>query len=163
MGPRRESRDAVERRRALSRDPTLVALRYSVASRALMCEHVSCPTCSAGPGRGARDAARHARAEGCDRVVDLLRSGARGRDGRCAPLPAPPRDAEEFRIPIDSTRETHKTPHLLPCRTSEDIAPTCPQDPEPKLHLPEHSPRSDASPVTRSPPRYPPAIIDSLS
>jgi len=55
MGPRRESRDAVERRRALSRDPTLVALRYSVASRALMCEHVSCPTCSAGPGReGAR-------------------------------------------------------------------------------------------------------------
>ena len=59
MGPRRESRDAVERRRALSRDPTLVALRYSAASRALMCEHVSCPTCSAGPrpGRGARDAA----------------------------------------------------------------------------------------------------------
>jgi len=45
MGPRRESRDAVERRRALSRDPTLVALRYSAASRALMCEHVvvSCP------------------------------------------------------------------------------------------------------------------------
>jgi hypothetical protein len=83
MGPRRESRDAVERRRALSRDPTLVALRYSAASRALMCEgtcvvsHVLRGSAS-GPRREGRSL--HARAEGCDRVVDLLRCGA----GRCA-------------------------------------------------------------------------------